>query len=815
MLCKFFKFLPCLLLMGIFSLQVQAQGYNLNGDAVSLGNDCYRLTNNVLWQQGTVWYTDQLDLRQPFDIEFELYFGNDDAGADGIMFVLQTVGNTALGYNGGGMGFGGFNPALGVEFDTFRNQPYGDPVDDHLAIQRNGNLDHNSNDNLAGPFPIPINIENGQNHHARVVWDPVNQNIDLYFKCIYVTQLNFNLIDSLFNGNPIVYWGFTSATGGLSNEHRVCVERNVLSVQNRFDICTGDTAQLQAFGAGIGGTYSWTPNYFIDNVNTQSPLVYPPVDTTYIVTYTDVCGGTEQDTVEVFLHDQPVFSLGPDTTFCPNEPITLRPDSLHANTTYLWSDASTDDSLEVIASGLYWMEQDIFGCSFRDSIIAITIPMPPLDLGPDVSKCPEDAINLDVTQPASTYLWDDGSTAGTRTLTNPGTYWVALSANGCTLYDTLTVTDYISPTVNLPANVDLCAGSSVLLDPGQPGFTYNWSTNASTPTLSVTTPGQFWVNFEDGNGCDGSDTVQVTEVPLPTVTLPTDTAACDGESIFLNPNNPALAYQWSDGSTQNTLSVNTYGTVSVTFTDANNCENTASVDIVIHPLPTVNLPEDTLLCEGIPLVLDPGQPGYSYNWSTGDTDPTLTVFGPGTYTVDFVDANDCQNSDQTEVTLVPQLSVNLGPDREVCGGEVISLDADPDQRGITYLWSTGAVTRQLEIEATGEYWVEVSNECFTAGDTLNIEIQTESGLFVPTAFTPNGDGLNDEFLISALNVPDFQLIIFNRWGQQVFSSDSPLKSWDGTLKGQSAPEGVYPFIIKFTNCKLEPDVRQGSVTLIR
>ena len=792
-----------------------AQGYNLNGDAVALGGDCYRLTQSVNWQGGTVWYTDQLDLRQPFDIEFELYLGTNDGGADGIMFVIQTVGNNAIGYNGGGMGFGGFSPSLGIEFDTFQNTPSGDPASDHLAIQRDGNTDHNSPDNLAGPFPIPINIENGQNHHARVVWDPVNQNLDLYFKCIYVTQLNYNLVDSIFLGNPIVYWGFTASTGGLNNEQRVCVERNVLSVQDTFHICTGDTAQLQATGAGIGGTYSWAPNYFISNVNSQSPLAFPPQDTTYIVTFTDVCGGTEQDTVDVLVHDPPVFSLGADTTFCPGETVTLEPDTVWPSAAFLWSDNSSANTLDVSSNGLVWLEQDIFGCSYRDSLVASTISMPPFDLGPDQDKCPEDQLQLDVTQPGATYMWIDGTTNGSLTVNTPGTYWVDFSANGCTLRDSVVISDYASPTVPLPDNVNLCAGGTVLLDPQNPGFSYTWSTAATTPTLTVGSPGQYWVDFEDGNGCDGSDTVLVVEIPAPVIGLPADTSACDGETVVLDATQPGLSYNWSTGSTQSQISLTSSETISLTVTNADNCESTETVEVTFNPLPTIDLPEDTLICQDGTVILDPGNPTYTYSWSDGTNGSTLEVNAEGPILVDFTDVNGCQGSDFVFVSLVPFLEINLGEDLSVCGGDAILLDPDPTQTGTDYLWSTGDITPSLEVTETGTFWVIVSNECFSDSDTLNIEVQTEGGLFVPNAFTPNGDGLNDQFVVSALNVPDFEILIFNRWGREIFRSNNATNAWDGSVKGQPAPQGSYTYLIKYTNCNLEPDIRQGSITLIR
>jgi len=130
---------------------VFGQAYFLNGSATATGNDCYQLTPAVATQNGTVWYADQIDLNQPFDLSFEMFLGYTDVnGADGLCFVLHTQGTTAIGATGGGMGYLNFGTSLAVEFDTYQNQsPYSDPAYDHIAIQRNGNVTHTSVDNLA------------------------------------------------------------------------------------------------------------------------------------------------------------------------------------------------------------------------------------------------------------------------------------------------------------------------------------------------------------------------------------------------------------------------------------------------------------------------------------------------------------------------------------------------------------------------------------------------------------------------------------------------------------------------------------------
>ncbi len=190
---------------------VNAQ-FVLNGDAVSLGGNCYQLTEEVNYSAGSIWYETLINLEEDFEINFSLNFGDLDAsGADGMYFVLQPVG-TGLGDAGGGMGYLGITPSLGVEFDTYQNGDYGDPAFDHIAIQYNGVLDHTGIYNLDGPVQILDginNVEDGDYHQAKITWDAETQHLEVFVDCVYrvgfVTEV-FDIIETIFAGDPEVYF---------------------------------------------------------------------------------------------------------------------------------------------------------------------------------------------------------------------------------------------------------------------------------------------------------------------------------------------------------------------------------------------------------------------------------------------------------------------------------------------------------------------------------------------------------------------------------------------------------------------------------
>ena len=187
--------------------------YYLNGSSTVIGEDCYQITPATNTQTGSVWYADQVDLSQPLDLQFLLNLGNNDSnGADGICFVLQSVGTEALGQSGGGIGFLGedFQPAFAIEFDTYQNADFGDPIGDHIAMVSNGSVNHLLGTAIAGPVQADAfnpNIEDGEDHQGRVTWDPVDQVVRVYFDCELRLEGFIDLVGDIFNGqNQVLLW---------------------------------------------------------------------------------------------------------------------------------------------------------------------------------------------------------------------------------------------------------------------------------------------------------------------------------------------------------------------------------------------------------------------------------------------------------------------------------------------------------------------------------------------------------------------------------------------------------------------------------
>ncbi|MFT6411155.1 MAG: hypothetical protein ACJA15_001983, partial [Flavobacteriales bacterium] len=209
------------------------QSYFLQGDASFLGDDCYLLTPAINTQTGAVWYDQQLDLLEPFDLELSMNLGNQDVnGADGICFVLQTVGTNAIGQSGGGIGFLGFAPAFAVEFDTWQNGEYADPAFDHIAMISNGDVSHISENAITTPVQasaLSQNIEDGIDHIVRLVWEPETLGFSVFFDCDLRVTTEIDLVAEIFDGQTTVWWGFTAGTGGANNNQSVCLQENIIT----------------------------------------------------------------------------------------------------------------------------------------------------------------------------------------------------------------------------------------------------------------------------------------------------------------------------------------------------------------------------------------------------------------------------------------------------------------------------------------------------------------------------------------------------------------------------------------------------------
>lgn len=435
-------------------------------------------------------------------------------------------------------------------------------------------------------------------------------------------------------------------------------------------------------------------------------------------------------------------------------------------------------------------------------------------LGNDTSLCIGNSLVLNPNISGGTYLWQDGSTNPTYTVTANGTYWVQVSAAGCNGGDTIDVSFVAPPVVNLGNDTTLCNNATLLLNAGSGATAYQWQDGSTNQTYTVTTAGTYSVTAANG-GCTATDAINVAYNNVQ-FNLGNDTTLCTGKTLTLNPAANSAVYTWQDGSSANTYVVSAAGNYAVTATSGN-CSYSDNINAAYTNPPVVDLGNDTTICSGNAIVKNVSTAGATYLWNDGSTLPSKTINDAGNYRV-TVSLGGCAGTDDIAVYELDSPRISLGKDGILCEGQTMLLNAA--WPGATYLWQDNSTDPAYTIKEGGTYFVQVSNICGSLVDTVVFtQNACDCQVYVPTAFTPNGDGLNDRFRATVrCKLTNFNLRVFNRWGELVFETNNPDDGWDGSYKGVLQPVGVYVYFIEYTGYEgeeLHKFSASGNVTYIR
>lgn len=271
--------------------------------------------------------------------------------------------------------------------------------------------------------------------------------------------------------------------------------------------------------------------------------------------------------------------------------------------------------------------------------------------------------------------------------------------------------------IDLGADTTICSNTPLNLSAGAPTLNFLWSTGDTTSSIAVATPGTYYVDVSDGQGCTGTDTVVVDTLTAPSIQLPADVQTCAGDTILLDGGTGYASYLWSTGETTQTITVTTGATYSLTVGNANGCTDIDDIIVNFQPLPIMSLGPDQAICSGDDLNLT-AQPGFSsYLWSTGETTSGITVDMAGTYWLQVSDALGCSVSD-TLLVISDEPIPDLGTDQTICEGTTANLNAGNFPG---YLWSTGETSAAIVVADSGVYSVTVvdANGC-TGSDSVAI-----------------------------------------------------------------------------------------------
>jgi gliding motility-associated-like protein len=782
--------------------------YIVNGNANQINCHCYQLTPPLNTQAGSVWNSNKISLASSFDFSFDIFLGCNDAnGADGIAFVLQPI-STNVGTTGGGLGFEGIVPSLGILLDTWQNTPNNDPTYDHISINTNGNLNHNSANNIAGPVQIVSgnnNVEDCNWHVLRIVWDATLQQITAYIDGVQRVQANIDLVNTIFSGNPLVFWGFSAATGGSVNDQKFCTRLNAgiqTSITNNAT-CFGTpvtfTANIDAFIPITN--YYWN---FGDGTTATVPNPLPhsyaapgPYTVKFAIKGADGCD-SDTSTQVINIGAIPVASFRVNDT-CFGNPINLTSTATITNNNtlvnYVWLvDGVLLANNTTISSSSYSVGNHIvkhlvksnFGCS-SDTVYGSFTVFPK----PSTSFMVNDTCQLKPTTLTATavgtnliYNWiiDGNAPVTGQTYTNTfatGSHTVkhfVTNAFGCTS-DTTTGTFnvYTIPTANFTVN-DTCANLPITLHAMSTGatITYQW--------------------YVDG-------------VPVST-----------GQDYITS-----------------TASVGVH-TVKLVVTNNGKCSDEKNGTFTVFPKPILAGNATTVCLDSVTkftaTLTNPPISNLQYNWKFADNtvlngitaNKAFPTEGQGSVKLYATATSGAVcNSDTIIVNYnVIKAIANAGDDIVVGKNQLFNLQGSGN--GSLILWEPNnmvstpnslTTSSQLLSSQLFTLYIETQEGC-KASDKIYVTVVDTTVVYVPNIFTPNGDGKNDVLLPLYIGIKSLDyFIIYNRWGQKLFNTSNVLQGWNAQNNGKQQPNGTYVYQLRAKDILGKTIVQKGYFVILR
>lgn len=416
--------------------------------------------------------------------------------------------------------------------------------------------------------------------------------------------------------------------------------------------------------------------------------------------------------------------------FCEGNSVVLTSNYGENN---VWSNGATTQRIIVNTTGSYSLRyNDVSGCTFTSNTLTITAnpnpPAPTITNERPTTLCQGDNTVL-VSSGSSRYNWSDGQTTQRATITQSGSYSLTVTdANGCTSPPSPVVTVTVNPVpatpqLTLSGRTTFCANESATLTSTE-GLGYQWSSGQTSRSVSVNQSGTYQVRTRNQFNCLSapSNSVSLVVNPLPaqpTITNERPTTFCQGESTVLIANAGGNRFNWSNGQTEQRITVTQSGSYSLTVSDANGCTSPASavVNVVANPVPaTPQLTANgrTTFCANESVTLTATEEA-AYQWNSGQTSRSINVNQAGTYQVRTRNQFNCTSAPSNSVTITinplpgaPTISARGA--LTFCQGNQLVLQTDSPLRS---LWSTGDSSQTLGVIETGTYTARVrdANGC--------------------------------------------------------------------------------------------------------
>jgi gliding motility-associated-like protein len=873
--------------------RVNAQ-YTLNGNAALDNCHCYTLTPDDFDKSGSVWNNFKIDLTQSFDFNFDIFPGCSDAGADGMVFVLQPI-STSVGTAGGGLGFQGVTPSVGVTLDTYQNSGDNDPSFDHIAIQLNGNTSHaDPVVNIAGPVTILAGVDNAEDcnwHTLRVQWDAPTKKLSAYIDGNLRLSVIKDFVNHVFSGSPEVFWGFTGSTGGEKNLQRFCT-----ALTPKFTFSAG---QKRCFGEPVtffDSTISFTAvqklywdfgdNSPIDSVNHNPVHTYiNPGDYTMKQTAIGADGCVETNTTIVRIGSKPVAAFENDDN-CVAKNIQFTDTSKATVGTinkWYWDfdngtfSNSTSPSTQYLTNGAKNIKlavTSLEGCASDTLVKPIYIyKRPVLDFSFNDSVCLGSSVSLTSNVissdgPIQGWIWNFGDTVlntanafyNFQTAGNHTVLLGASSTGGASCLGMVQKNVFIrsKPVAAFKNNFVCQAETTSLIDSsynpdGTPVNRWRWDigngkfSNSQNPLVTFSTGNNFTIQLAVQSGNCVSDTLtrQLIIEPKPLAEFNYSNAKCPGQPVLFTDlsslstgviNQWAWLYntdEWSTDKEPARAFVSGNHTIGLKVASEKGCtSDTVFKTVAISPVPEISMSfADACANTSVNFTATDitGNAVAQWHWNFGDgagsDSGTLQHIysAAGNYPIQLfgLAQNGCSSDTLKMDILIYSTNAFAGNDLDAAVNQPIQLQATG---GVLYQWSPASglsnstIPNPLATNSSNQtYYLKVFTPAGCESyDTINIRVFQLPEIYVPSAFSPDGNGINDLLRAIPVGITQFKnFTVFNRLGQAVFSTSDASKGWDGYFKGKLQDLGAYIWIASGISFRGASVIRKGTVMLIK
>lgn len=522
---------------------------------------------------------------------------------------------------------------------------------------------------------------------------------------------------------------------------------------------------------------------------------------------------------------------------------------------YLWSNGLTTQTIQVSSAGSYSVTVYHNGsCIQYSPAIAVNAsPQVTATVTPSapVTACNGDSVLLTASS-GSTYLWSNGKTTQSIYVKTQGNYSVTVyNAQGC-----FGTSAPVVVTFNPIPTATISPGGIIMLPQGQSqtlsantATTYQWSTGASTQTINVSAAGTYWVRIKNTNGCwSMRDTVVVQIVNSSTIlTAQGGTTFCPGDSVVLH-SSFTTGNQWFrdniaiGGATLQNYIAKQGGYYKVKVAQAGGGTITSdSILVTLKTLPTLLSSSSDSVCSGERVQLSVNvSAGATAKWYDAIIGGTLLGSGlnyltpPITLSTNYfveLTASGCTNTQRSAVNAFVYTAIN--PDFTATtpittgGGFEVQFNS-VNGSSYNYEWdfgdpnsndNTSALANPSHVYAQqGEYTVmlvAISNMGCSDTTYKTLRVEQETDLFLPNAFTPNNDGLNDVFRLRGTQIESSSMIIVSQWGNIIYRNDDARKGWDGTINGKYVENATYTYLVKVKKRDEPETILKGNISLIR